>query len=450
MDTSMPGWRSPGADRAHTGGAVREDEHVRPPSLRPTAAAVAVTTASMLPVYLVGGLAVQIRAELGFARSTVGLLVAAFFAAAAAGSFLAGRSADRLGAERMMRASAVLAAASLLGAALAPGAGWLAGALLLGGLSSGAGQPASNALISRAVAAHRRGFAYGAKQAAIPISVLLAGLSVPAFGITVGWRWAFATAGLLVLAVAAGVPRRSALPAGPGPRQVGAARAETAIARSRAAAGPYLLAPLTVLALGTTLGAAVGNAFGAFYVETAVAGGIAPGVAGLYAAAGSIVGVTTRLAIGALADRRTAPYLMVVAVMMSAGAAAAGLLATGATAAMLPAVVLAYGVGWAWAGLLTFAVVLTHPDHPGRATGITQGGAAIGGTLGPLGFGQLAEHASLAAAWAGTAACALLATVAILTGRAMLLHHRPELVAALRAGRAAGNARGSRRSGVRT
>lgn len=93
------------------------------------------------------------------------------------------------------------------------------------------------------------------------------------------------------------------------------------------AAGPYRPVPLAVLAAGVTLGAAVGNAFGAFYVETAVA---------------AAVGIVVRLTIGALADRRTVRYLAVVAAMMAMGALACALLATGRAAFMFPAVLLAY------------------------------------------------------------------------------------------------------------
>lgn len=404
--------------------------------LPPAPAAVAVTMVAILPVYLLGGLAVQARAELGVDRSVVGALVAVFFAASALGSFGTGRLADRLGAARMMRLSAGCAALSLLLVAWSPGTGWLAGALVLGGTANGAGQPASNALISRAVAAHRRGLAYGAKQAAIPLSLLLGGLAVPAFGVTVGWRWAFVAGAVLAAAAAATVP--SDLEARASAGRAHAAGQELAAShpgvgdRATLAAGPYHPLPLAVLSLGVALGSAVGNALGAFYVDTAVTSGLAPGVAGLSAAAGSAVGVCVRLGLGALADRWTTRYLMIVAAMMTVGALASGLLATGLPAAMLPAVVLAYGLGWAWAGLFTFAVTLTHPEEPGRATGLTQGGVSVGAAAGPLAFGWLAERSGLAVAWNATAVCALLAAATVLVGRTLLLRRRPRWTAALR------------------
>lgn len=396
--------------------------------LPPTSAAVAVTVVGMLPVYLLGGLAVQIRAELGIGRTGLGVLVATFFFGAAVGSLLGGRWADRLGPTRVMRAAAAVGAVALLMVALAPQPLLLAAALVLGGVASGVGQPASNALIARAVPPHRRGRAYGAKQAAIPAGVLLGGLAVPVFGVTVGWRWAYVAAGAAALTVPLLVPTPPPAEATASPSGRQRARA----VRAAQAAGPYRLAPLAVLAVGTTLGAGVGNSFGAFVVESAVAAGEDPRTAGLLAAGGSVVGVLSRLGLGVVADRRDGRWFLVVAVMMLAGAPAAGLLALGAPAVLLPAVVLAYGVGWAWAGLLNHAVTLLHPDAPGRATGVTQSGVAIGGALGPLGFGLLSDAASLGAAWVVTAAVSVAAACAVVAGRRLLLRERPQLVAALR------------------
>lgn len=394
------------------------------PTLPPAAAAAAVTVVGLLPVYLLGGLAVQIRADLGLGRTDLGALVAAFFAGAAVGALLSGRTADRMGAARVMRVTATVGAAALLAAAVAPRAGALAIALVAAGVASGAGQPASNALIATAVPAHRRGTAYGAKQASIPVGVLLGGLAVPVFGVTVGWRWAYVAGAALAAVVPLLVPRGGPLPRATRGQDAGAVAATT---RAAQAAGPYRLPPLVVLAVGTFLGAGVGNCFSAFFVETAVSAGQDPGAAGLLAAAGSGLGVVSRLGIGVVADRRDGRWLLVVAAMMLAGAPAAALLALDAPAALLPAVVLAHGIGWAWAGLLTHAVTLLHPQAPGRATGVTQSGVALGGGLGPLAFGRLADGVDLAAAWASVAAAAVLAALAVAAGRRLLLRDRPAL-----------------------
>lgn len=420
----------------------------------PLAAAVTVTVVGVLPVFLLGGLAVQIRSALDIERSTLGALVAAFFAAAAVGALLSGQLSERWGPARVMRMSCWMAAGSMLAAAAAPAAGGLGGALFVAGLASGLGQPASNALISRAVAGHRRGLAFGAKQAAIPAAVLLSGIAVPVFGVSVGWRWAFVAGAVLAVAVAVAVrgldpvvraqADEETLAAAPTGRWTGE-RLAAVERRARAAAGTYHRLPLVTLAVGTMLAAAVGNSLGAFYVETAVAAGVRPGTAGLLAAVGSAVGIGMRLGVGALADRWTGRYLVVVASMMSVGALTCGILATGAQAVMLPAVVLAHGLGWAWPGLLTFSVALTHPEDTGRATGITQGGVSVGAALGPLLFGYLSDTAGLGTAWTVTALWAVGAAVAVLVGRALLLRRRPAL-AALVSSAGSGRGRPSRGS----
>ena len=45
--------------------------------------------------------------------------------------------------------------------------------------------------------ARRRGAAFGIKQAAAPLATLLAGLAIPVFALTLGWRAAFLAACLL-------------------------------------------------------------------------------------------------------------------------------------------------------------------------------------------------------------------------------------------------------------
>jgi MFS family permease len=91
------------------------------PALSPTAAAVGVTVIGLLPVYLLGGLAVQVREELAVGRTGLGALVAAFFLGAAAGSLLGGRYADRLGGARVMRVTAGVGVLALLAVAASPG-----------------------------------------------------------------------------------------------------------------------------------------------------------------------------------------------------------------------------------------------------------------------------------------------------------------------------------------
>lgn len=377
-------------------------------------AAVVSTTAGTLPVFLLGGLAVLLREELGFGEARLGALVTAFFLASAVCSVPAGRIAGRYGAGRTTTAGAVLSAAALLAVAgLARSWAGLLGCLVVAGAGNALAQIGSNAGLARDVPPARQGFAFGVKQAAIPVATLLAGVAVPAVGLTVGWRWAFVAAAGLAAGYLLVVPR------GLDPDRAGRPGRRRRAERRRE--GDAATSALLVVAAGAGLGAAADNALGAFLVESAVADGLGPGAAGLLLALGSAVNIAARLAAGLLADRRDGGHLPVVATMLALGAVGLVLLAVGGLPALVVGTVLGFGLGWSWPGLLTFAVVRLNPGAPAAATSITQTGVFVGGAVGPLGFGLLLSQASYAVAWLAAAACLLLGAGLVLLGRRRLI-----------------------------
>ena len=381
-------------------------------------AAVSVTTVGVLPPFMVGVLWVQVRADLGFGPSLLGVLVACFFLVSGLSALTAGMVVRRLGTSPVVRLSALVAAASMLVIALAAQhTAVLVGALVLAGWGNGVGQPASNDLIARAVTPDHHGLAYGTKQAAIPLATMLAGVAVPLVAIPLGWRPAFVLGAGLALLVTLTVPSGRRLP----PR--GAAVASEA-------AGPFRRAALVVLACGLMLGAATGNALGSFFVATAVASGIAPGTAGVLAAVASATGAIARITFGWLADRVRSRWLLVVAAQMAVGGLSYALLGTGVEVLIGAGAVIGYCTAWAWAGLSTYSVARMHPGMAARATSITQGGMGAGAALGPLLFGLLVTATSYAVAWYATAAVSVVAGAVIVQGRRMLLRDRPGLVAA--------------------
>lgn len=377
---------------------------------RPVLLAVAVATVGVLPAFLTGGLVVQIRSELDFGSAALGLAVAVFFASASLASVVMGRVVEKIGAHRSMRLSAVASAASLLGVALFAGS-WegLVACLVLGGLANAVAQPATNLSLARGVPAGRQGVSFGIKQAAIPTATLLAGLAVPGIAVTLGWRWAFAGGAALALLIALLVPAESL----GGVRRLKEARA-----------GDVSVAPLVLLALGIGLGSTAATPLGAFIVESSVASGLNVGTAGLLLALGSAAGIVVRVWFGHLADGMGGGRLRLVAAMLGVGVAGFVMLASGKVGLILPGTLLAFGAGWGWPGLFNFAVVKTNPGAPAAATGITQTGASGGAALGPLVFGLVVETTSYGTAWLASGVIALLALVAILMGRAMILRDR--------------------------
>jgi MFS family permease len=385
-------------------------------SYRPVLLAVAVATAGILPPFLTGGLAVQIRAELGFGAGALGLLVAVFFAASALFSVVSGRVVERIGSSRGMRLSALTGACSMVAVATLAGSWWgLAACLVFGGLGNAVSHPSTHLLLAREVSPDRQGLAFGIKQAAIPTATLLAGLAVPTLAVTAGWRWAFAVGAVLALVVALLVPGRGEDGYGHGIRRVAEARA-----------GDAPLAALALLALGIGLGSVAANPLGVFLVGSAVDAGIGVGSAGLLLALGGAVSIAVRVVFGRLADGMGGGRLLLVAGMLVVGTAGFALLASGAAPFMVVGVVLAFGAGWGWPGLFNFAIVKSNPKAPAAATGITQTGASGGAALGPLAFGLVVEASSYGVAWISSGAVALLAAAAILAGRRMLLRARAE------------------------
>jgi MFS family permease len=125
---------------------------------RPVLMAIAVATAGVLPAFLTGGLAVQVRGELDFGAGALGLAVAAFFATSSLASAVMGRLVEHIGAHRGMRLAAAGSALSLLSIALLAGS-WagLVGCLVLGGLANAVSHPATNLSLAREVPAGRQG-----------------------------------------------------------------------------------------------------------------------------------------------------------------------------------------------------------------------------------------------------------------------------------------------------
>lgn len=371
--------------------------------------AVLITGGCSLPVFLVGGLAVQIRSELELPVSQIGLLTALFFSSSAAFSSFAGRIAERIGAGVAMRISGSLGAVTLVGLALAPTSLVLMAFLVVAGLASALAQVGANLHLATRIDPSRQGFAFGIKQSGIPAATLLGGLAVPLVALTVGWRWAFAVGAALVLVVVALIP-------GAGLR---ATRGEKKQVDRRNVPG------LVVLSLAGALGSAAANAMGSYLVDSSVSAGLGEAAAGLLFAAGSLAGLSMRVGAGWLADRRIGGRLLWVAGLFLFGSVGFLLQATRQPSLLVPATLLCFAGGWGWPGLFNFMVVIRNREAPAAATGLTQTGVYLGGMSGPLVFGYVAEHVDYSAAWLGAACAGLLAFIAVVLARRMLVSVKP-------------------------
>lgn len=366
---------------------------------RPALLGVLGTTAVILPAFLTGAVAVQLRDDLELSESAIGLAIGAFFAGSALGSAWLGRAAERLGARPALALGlGVTVLADLVVATAVDGVRSLAGVLFVAGLANALGQPAINLLVVRTVDRRRLGLVMALKQSGMPAAALLGGLAVPAIALTVGWRAAYVVGAAVAVASMVLVARfpSVALPAGPG-------RAGTTGPREGRPEQPWSV--LLVMAAVGVMGGGAANIVVGYLVSGAVDAGIAPGPAGLVLTAGSALGIASRLAHGWLADRGSIDALTRVTVLLTLGLGGAVILASHRPLAYLVAAPIVFAGGWAWPGLFNLVVVEVNRSAPAAATGVTQTGVYVGSVLAPVVAGGLVESSGYRAAWLLAAGC---------------------------------------------
>lgn len=380
------------------------------------AAVAAGIVASILPVFLLGTMSVEMRGELGYRETAAGLVLASFFAASALVSARLGRTVDAIGPRRGLTLALAGVAGCQLGLAVVRG-GPVPVALLavLAGVCNATAQLSANVFVARDLPAHRQGIGFAVKQSAMPGASLLAGLLLPVVALTVGWRWAFVGGATAALAALVPVSRR--LPVEP--RRPRTAR------RPDGRAAPPPERALVALAVAAAMATGAAITLGGFFVESATDAGVDPAAAGVAFAVGSLISVTVRLVVGAVADRRGGNLLGAVAAMLVVGAVTSALFTVREPWVQFAAVPLAFGAGWAWPGLFNLSVVRAVPGAPGRATGVTQTGTYLGGALGPVLFGAVAERAGYTASWWLAAFLGVSAAAAVLVGRRLIVGSSP-------------------------
>jgi MFS family permease len=375
-------------------------------SWRAVIPAIAAVTVSILPGFLTAGLAVQVSADIGLTLAGLGAVIAVFFAASAAASSVMGSLVQRAGWAAGVRLSSILAAVTLGGIGFWATTPLILGAwFVLGGLGAGLSQPAANLTVARCVPSQRHGLLFGVKHASVPVATLLAGVSVPAIALTVGWEWAYWGGAILALLVAVVVPYK------PADHETGAGSPDPPRGTGRPTTPLPLLIALSIAAI---LGIGGIDALASFFVTYAVDIGIGEGAAGLLLAAGSAAGIVTRLVAGWLIDRTQRADLTAIATMLAIGALGIAAIATGGEVGLLLGGLVGFAAGWGWSGLFTFAVVKDNPEAEASATGITMTGVWIGAAVGPLLFGVVADSFSFAVAWWGTAASLIGAAAIVL------------------------------------
>lgn len=383
---------------------VDADDLVTRRAVRTTGIASLGLVLVALPMFMVSGLAVQIRAEFGFSEAAFGAALSVAFACAALSAPLVSRIADAHGAKRAIYAGAVLAAMSMVGLGVLADTWWhLALLLAISGIGVAVTDPGLTVLVARDVPLGRQGLAFGIKEASIPLASLTAGLAIPVIALTVGWRWALLVAVLplagliwLMAGVDESRPTRGIRAANAQPRDI-----------SRGM--------LVMIVAATATGMVAASGAGVFVPQSAVAMGLSPAAAGFLLAAGSAAGIATRIGMGIVADHRVGGQFLLVAVMLACGAGSMLLGTLGGPAPVALATIGTFSVGWSWSGLLFLSLVRAMPGEPGLSAGIAIAGLSGGNALGPFVFGVIAGNVSYEAAWLSSAILAALAAALMVT-----------------------------------
>ena len=385
-------------DVAPTGGIVRV------PLQRTLIGSIAASTAVILPVLMVSGLAVLMQRDIGFSDAELGLAVAAFFTTAAAAGPIAGRISVSIGPTRTSFVGLLTTTVCLLGVASTTTYTSLVAFLLIGGLGNGAVQLGVNVILASAVRREHHGLAFGLKQASIPFASLLAGLALPFLGLSVGWRWAFVAACVVLPVAALMLPRQR----------------QSRSPRCREDLPDASLASLLTLATGVALGAAASTGATTFLVTSSIWAGLEEAEAGTLLAVASVAAAAVRVATGLAADRLPPDSLRLLAGLLILGGAGYLGMALGSQGPFAIAALLAFGAGWGWAGLVALSVARSSPSSTATAMGIVQTGPQTGSVLGPLVFGVVAGTAGYTWAWMGTAGLAGVAACLVLAARRLM------------------------------
>ncbi|ASW55601.1 MFS transporter [Plantactinospora sp. KBS50] len=369
-------------------------------------AAVALQSAIMLPVFLVSTLAPYLERDIGLRESTLGLAVGTFYAVSGGTAVWLGRIVDRRSWQRGLYIAAfgALVPIAVLGALVTNTALLIAGMVMIAIVHS-AGVGTTNLAIVDAVPPGRQGLAFGIKQAAVPAATLLAGVSVPVLAEQVGWRWAFLFAASLPL-LAIGLTRwRHGDHAGAS-RDM-AVRAASLADRSRRRRLRTLAAAFSVATFTT-------SSLSAFFVLFAVGRGMSPAAAGVTVAVASLLNITMRVSLGWLADRYRWQAFAQGGLVLAAGSVGFFLLVGATGRLLMVGALLAYGLGWAWQGLIHLGAVRLLPGAPGYATGVIRTGLAVGSATGPIFSGLLIGAVGYRPLWILLGCLAAGAAVAVL------------------------------------
>lgn len=346
-------------------------------------------------------------------NAQLGLLTSASWGGMLLGMIPFGFLVDRYGERRVLAGGAVLLAAALVAASMAPGYWALFALLIPAAVGASSGSPGGARAIAAWFSRSERGTALGIRQGGVTLAGVAAALGLPPIALHLGWRpafWAVAGAGLVAVAVFLAVYREPELS-----REATAGSLDLGqLFRNRR----FLAATAFAWVFQGVLGATV------TYVPVTLhlgAGLSVVAAAGLLALL-QVGGLTGRIGWGLLSDRAGHTSTMAITGLLCAAACLlmAWLGRTGTPVVVLACLAFLLGLsalGWnaLYIAITAESVPLHHAASAiGIGTAITFTGMFVGAPL----YGLLADHSGgYTDSWAALAAWAVLGSLALLVGR---------------------------------
>jgi predicted MFS family arabinose efflux permease len=333
-------------------------------------AATASDVSAVLPVALLGALALRISGDVGMSVHSIGYVIFAFFMTGGVVATAVGGLLDDFGHTRVLLTATVgtAASATLMGLSVG-GPVVLVIAIMIAGASLAMAMPVTAAVLRHELPADTLAFAFSVKLCGGPLALGVAGFAVPVAISWIGWRSCYFAVAVLSIASWA-VLRKSRRPSAvPAPvTQVNGRPSRRGAAR---------------LGLVLFLGSVMVGVLTGFAVISLVGAGISEASAGVVVAVSSAGGVLVRLAAGAWVDRTGCDSRPAVAVLLFAGSIAAALMASGVRGLVVAGAVTAFTLGWSWTGLAYFQIARRGAAAAG-ATSVIQAGAMYGSAAGPM------------------------------------------------------------------
>jgi len=347
-----------------------------------------------------------LRAEFGVSYALLGTLVGVFYAASGITQFASGFAVDRWGARPALLAGLSLLIGGTLLASLTPAVSWLFPVVALMGIGNGVFHPADFAILNANVEHKRLGHAYSVHGIGGNLGYIIAPIVSFALGSAFGWRFALTAMGVVGLVSFGVILTQRALLVSHRATDLHTHTVKGSVALLVRA--PILLC-FAYFVIQTMAGLGL---------QTLAAGFDVPLLLATSALTAYLSGGLVGILAGGFLAARTERHDRVAATGLLSGA----LLLIGAASSPIPLPLLlplfatiGFSLGVTGPSRDLIVKTATPKGAAGRVYGFVYSGLDLGGTVGPIFFGFMLDHALAHELFYAIAACLLLAICTVVS-----------------------------------